>query len=209
MTPTRNRLLALALTTLTLSGGALTALSPADAAGSRRSERCTVTAEARDAARDAADLARGRLRGTPLTETQRADLRTAVDALVQAARDAKLAPAARVAKQAELVALRASLEAATTAEERLALRARIVAVRTELKDARLTKAERAALATQVRALRDALRTSLTAAERAQVSADLAAARAVLACRVLPTASPTPTPSASPSPVASPTPATTG
>ena len=210
MTRSPHRVLALALATLVLSGGAFTAFSPAEAAN-RTTARCAITAEAYQAAQDAAHLAREKLRGTPPTAAQREDFRRAVEALVQAARDTKLAPELKAAKLAELDSLRTRLEAATTAEERLALRGQILAVRTELKTARLTKGERADLAKQIRVLRDSLRSKLTSVERVQVVKDLAAAQAQLRCSVTggstPTASPSASPTVSPSasPTASPTP----
>lgn len=144
---------------------------------------CTISADDKAAALDALHADQAKLAGHKLTEAEKQALHAAIKQLVQTARDAKLAPAVRAAKVAELKDLRAQLDAATTDEQRVALRTQISALRVELKDARLTKAERAQIHTQAKQMYAALRDKPTKADRAVILADMKAQVAKLRCTV--------------------------
>ena len=143
---------------------------------------CTISAADRAAARDALHADQAKLAGHHATPAEKRALRAAVVALVQAAKDAKMSPAARADAKARITALAAQLEVATTPEERTALRAQISALRVELKAARLTRAERRALATQAATMRAALRDKPSASDRAAIKADMKLQIAKLSCR---------------------------
>jgi hypothetical protein len=136
--------------------------STASASGGRAvfssSARCTLSPADRTAILDRLALLHRQLAGTHHpSRAERRALRAAIAELFDAARNAKMAKAVRVAKRAELAALVASLGAADSDTARVAIRAEITAIRAELRAARLTHAERAVLRTQARALRSALR----------------------------------------------------
>ena len=180
MTSTLRRRLATAVAAAALT--ATVAAVPAQAHTKPVRATCTISAADRAAARDALHADQAKLAGHHATPAEKRALRAAVAALVQAARDAKMSPAARTDAKARIAALAAQLELATTPEERTALRAQISALRAELKSARLTKAERRALAAQAATMRAALRDKPTAADRATIKADMKVQVALLSCR---------------------------
>jgi uncharacterized coiled-coil DUF342 family protein len=182
MTSTLRRRVATVVAAAALT--ATVAAVPAQAHTKPLRATCTISAAGRAAARDALHADQAKLAGHHATPVEKRALRAAVVALVQAARDAKMSPAARADAKARIAALVAQLEAATTAEERTALRAQITALRLELKTARLTPAERRALAAQVATMRAALRDKPSAADRAAIKADMKVQVALLSCRTV-------------------------
>jgi uncharacterized coiled-coil DUF342 family protein len=174
---------ATAVSAAIFAGGLLLTAVPAQAASAKT--RCTVTAEQRAAAVDQAAAALNALKGHKPTVAEKKAFNDAVAEMVQAARDAKMSPATRAAKLAELKALKTKLETATTAEERDAVRAEIRAVTLELKAARLTGAERAELATKAKSLRAALTGKFSKADKAAAEAAVKAAKKLLECTVAP------------------------
>jgi hypothetical protein len=182
MTSTLRRRIATAVAAAALT--ATVAAVPAQAHTPPPRATCTISAADRAAARDALHADQAKLAGHHATPAEKQALRAAVAALVQAAKDAKMSPAARADAKAGIAALAAQLEVATTPEERTALRAQITALRAELKSARLTKAERRALATQAATMRAALRDKPTAADRATIKADMKVQVALLSCRTV-------------------------
>ena len=144
---------------------------------------CSISAAERAAAQDARHADVAKLSGHHATKAEKEALNKAIAALVQAAKDAKMPEAARIAAKAQIKALAAQLRVVTTTQEqRTAIRAEITALRLQLDNARLTPAERRAIATQAALLRAALRDKPSKAEQAVIKADIKVQTAKLSCR---------------------------
>lgn len=170
MSTLRTRTLALVAAGAVLAGPVLFA-STADAHERSHKRNCTISAQDRAAAKDRLQVLNRQLAGHKLTEAEKSALKSAVQEMYTAARDAKMSTPVREAEKAELKKLAADLEAATSPEVRDAIRAEMDAISLELRAAKLTKAEKRELHAKAEAMVAALRAKPTKAQKAEIRAE--------------------------------------